>query len=113
MKKKKGATRTVVIAGGLCFKTPSMHSWQTFLWGLLGNMQERLFWTTKWPELCPVLFSIPGGWLVVMPKVEPLSDDDWEKVNRNWGNMVHVPAELKRDSFGVLDGRIVAVDYGS
>jgi predicted GH43/DUF377 family glycosyl hydrolase len=23
-----------------------------------------------------------------------------------------IPAEYKRDSFGVLDGRIVAVDYG-
>lgn len=24
-----------------------------------------------------------------------------------------IPVEIKRDSFGILDGRIVAVDYGS
>ena len=112
---KTGATRIVFLVGSYALKIPSMHSWQTFLWGLLGNMQERLFWTTRWPELCPVLFSLPGGWLVVMSTAQPLTDEEGGEVPEDWcerGEYV-VPAEMKRDSFGVLNGKIVAIDYGS
>jgi hypothetical protein len=43
-------------------------SWKHFLYGLLANMQEAQFSKTSWPELCPVLWSLPGGFLVVMPR---------------------------------------------
>ena len=35
--------------------------WDSLLRGLLSNMQERDFAAERWPELCPVLFSMPGG----------------------------------------------------
>jgi hypothetical protein len=38
--------------------------WEFLLRGLLSNMQEREFAGEDWPELCPVRFSIPGGFLV-------------------------------------------------
>ncbi len=79
-------------------------------------MQEREFSRTGWPELCPVLFSLPGGWLVVMSRARPLTCyefnafDTREFIERSDGV---IPVEQKQDSFGWLDGRIVAVDYGS
>lgn len=110
-----GATRAVLLVGGIAVKVPRMTTWRTFLNGLLANMQERDFARTGWPELCPVLFSIQGGWLVVMRRAKPLTDAEWRTMQPEWperGEYV-VPVELKRDSFGVLNGRIVAIDYGT
>jgi hypothetical protein len=82
-------------------------------------MQERQFARCGWPELCPVLFSLPGGWLVVMRRAQVLTDSEWlqldeaalmELINRD---DYILPVELKSDSFGWLDGRLVAVDYGN
>lgn len=115
----RGVTRFVILTRRYAIKVPRFwwhHTfrWQMFLFGLLGNMQEREFARTKWPELCPVVFSLPGGWLVVMRRAQPLHDDLTDAqydaiVNRP---DYHVPAEHKVDSFGILDGRIVAIDYG-
>ncbi len=110
-----GATRAVLLVGRVAIKAPRMSTWRTFLNGLLANMQEREFARTGWPELCPVVFSVPGGWLLVMRRAEPLSDAEWYTVHPEWGDREEyaVPVEIKRDSFGVLDGRIVAIDYGT
>lgn len=118
--------------------------------GLLSNMQKTRFAAERWPELCPVRFSVAGGFLVVMPRARPLTDSEWQILNyrafvtrgewyveenfdalaSGWrqgdlGQPLHSlvlgnaepdagigPAECKRDSFGVLNGRLVAVDYG-
>lgn len=111
--KKFGTTRTVWLIGKYAFKFPHCYSWKTFLWGLQGNMQERELDTLKHEALCPVLFYIPGGFLVVMPRAEPIPDDYsigdfFEKYKED-----SLPVEKKRDSFGVLNGKIVAVDYGT
>jgi hypothetical protein len=93
---------------------------------------------------------IPGGFLVVMSRAIPFSDDQWKQfdyrafvtrgegwIEDNFNSAAGdwkqgdigqplsplllgngdptdglVPTEYKRDSFGVMDGRIVAVDYG-
>jgi hypothetical protein len=113
-------------------------------------MQERAFSKTGWPELCPVKFYIPGGFLVVMPYARPLTFEEWRAFNYRdfvsrgdselaslfdhyapnwrrdeaWQPLHHlergeaapggglVPALYFRDSFGVFEGRIVAIDYG-
>jgi hypothetical protein len=126
-----GVTRIVILAGPWAFKIARFnYSWPNFLRGLLGNMQERDFWTTKWPELCPVLWASWGGFLNIQKRARPLTDDEWEVFDfdgfadpRDWheerivkgrypeGN--YVPVENKRCSFGVIDNQIVAVDYGS
>jgi hypothetical protein len=114
---KQGITREVFLTRRYAIKIPKLiYGWQKFLCGLLANMQETTFARAGWPELCPVVFSIPGGWLVVMRRAEPLSDAEWsafdapafcEKPD------YMIPAEFKRDSFGMLDGRVVAIDYGN
>lgn len=113
-----GATRTVILVGGLAFKFPSLaYGWRPFLRGLLANMQERDWWHSSANDgLCPIRFSLPGGFLVVMPRCEPVVD-----VAKVYESFVErgshrIPAENKDDSFGWLGGdvgHLVVVDYGN
>lgn len=115
---RQGITREVFLIGRYAIKVPKMiYGWQKFLCGLLANMQEAQFSCAGWPELCPVVFSIPGGWLLVMRRATPLTDEEWQTFDAQKfvdGNGEHrVPAETKRDSFGLYGGKVVAIDYGN
>jgi len=114
---KRGATRLVVLVGRLAIKIPNLAEWRTCLWGLLANMQERTFAATGNARLARVLWSLPGGFLVVMERCRPLDDAEWQALDVDafeWGGDMRVPIENKRDAFGVSkDGRLVAVDFGS
>lgn len=108
-----------------------------FIRGLKSNQQEAKFAKASWSELCPVHWSLPGGILLCMQRAIPLSDSDWD--NFNYSEFVCredspgimgdeqtervarvtcnpalnlVPVERKRDSFGKIGDRVVAVDYG-
>ena len=113
---RSGATRHVLLVGRWAIKIPRVTCWRNFLQGLLANMQEWEFARAGWPELCPVRWSMPGGWMVVMPRAEPLTAAQWSNF-RPYDfcdrPAYMVPAEPKFSSFGVLAGQIVAVDYGS
>lgn len=81
-------------------------------------MQEAQFSKTGWPELCPVSWSLWGGWLVIMKRAEVLSETDFWIHKLRLKMMVNqpdyvVPCEMKHDSFGILDGKFVVVDYGN
>lgn len=106
----------VFLMGRFAFKFPSVFEWRLFLLGLLANMQESLFSKTGWQELCPVVWSFPGGFLVVMRRARVLTDDEFSELDIE-GFVKRpdytVPAEMKSDSFGYLDGRLVVVDYGN
>lgn len=126
---QRGVTRECFLIGTWAVKLPSLYDWRNFLQGVLANMQEREMATLRTPELCPILFSTPGGWLVVMRRARALSDAEWTRFRAQFGPDRHprdpvkpwinpaqdyfVPVEMKRDSFGILDGMIVAVDYGN
>ncbi|MGN6538949.1 MAG: hypothetical protein ACTHKQ_24880 [Mesorhizobium sp.] len=114
-----GSTRTVVLIGAYAIKIPGAWRWprryRSLLNGLLANASERDFGKAGWDGLCPLTFSLPGGWLNVMRRAEPLSRDEWFAFDRDAfidrGDWI-LPVEDKMDSFGKLNGRIVAVDYG-
>jgi hypothetical protein len=136
-----GATRTVILVGRWAVKLPNLrYGWRPFLRGLIANGIEREWWRdTRDPRLCPVLFGVPGGWLLVMPRCEPIGEpDEIEEPTRYAEHVRHleafvaetyrasaIPAEIKADSFGWLGGkdargvsrehlgRLVAVDYGN
>ena len=108
----------MIVGGKYAFKIPRMWSWKTFLTGLLANMQEVEFYLTKWIELCPVAFNLPLGFLVVMVKTNPISDKEWEIIKETSGTFPPgkdyiILVERKRNSFGKLNGKIVAIDYGT
>lgn len=119
MKVKKGACRAVLLTAKYAFKFPRFNSWQGFLWGLLSNRQEAVFSKTKDPRLCPVLFCLPLGFLVVMPRLLEMTQEEFnilgeEKLEAfiNQDEMI-VPAELKASSFGWMDGdQLMAMYYG-
>ena len=107
---KRGVTREVFLVGRWAVKVPSFRCWRLFLTGLLCNMQEREWSRTNDPRLCPVKYSCPGGWWVVMPRCEPITGEQSEQAAAACSDL---PVEPKTCSFGRLpDGRIVAVDYG-
>lgn len=114
-----GISRTVILVGPWAFKFPTLrYGWAKFLAGLLANMQETAFSKPGWPELCPVKLSVPGGFLVVMPRVRVMTDEEFDRfdyVGFVWPphGDYQLPVEAKSDSFGWLDGKPVAIDYGS
>ena len=140
MKLLKGSSRYVFLIGNYAIKIPSLRSYRNFLKGLLHNMQEVQWWfSLKDDRLCPVLFYLPMGFMVVMPKCGEVSNTDWmAKYSEYWklfdntavnyitskatkkldfdkklSESVGIPLiEKKVDSFGWFKGRIVAVDYG-
>lgn len=86
--------------------------------GLLANLQERSFSAAGWPELCPVIWAFPGGWLLIMRRARQLTMKEFDSlIYSEWikgdSNDYIIPVEEKLDSFGMLDGKIVAVDYGN
>ncbi len=109
--KTNGVTRLVILTKRYAIKVPNfLNGWRMFLTGLLCNMHEKMWSDTKWPELCPIVFAVWGGWFVIMKKARPLTDEEWDSLDCDKFSLT--PVESKRCSFGVLDGKIVAVDYG-
>jgi hypothetical protein len=112
----RGSSRIAIILWGIyVLKIPNISSYRLFLSGILANLQEKTFSSAKWIELCPVVFAGNSGLCLLMPYARPLTDDEWESFDYqtfvNQEDYV-VPAENKRDSFGIFYGRVVAVDYG-
>lgn len=119
----QGVTREVFLIGDYAFKIPKLrYGWGNFLQGLLCNRQECLWWISipAWP-FCPIVFSIPGGWLVVMRRARVLTDGEYDRLfgecgpeRRKYDEIEFViPVEHKSSSFGWIDEQIVIIDYGS
>lgn len=111
---RHGVTRIVILVGPWAIKIPNFFRWEMFLHGLLCNRNEAIWASTGWPEFCPIVFSVPGGFLNVMKRVQPFRGtvpDGWFQrfVDKP---KYRVPMEQKDNSFGFLDGRLVAIDYG-
>lgn len=106
-----GVSRFVITVGCIVLKFPNFLSWRRFLLGLLANITELTWSRTADPRLCPILFSLPGGFLNVMPWCTPLEYEG--RVDRYYvDHYDELPVENKSDSFGYYRNRLVAVDYG-
>jgi len=112
MKWKRGITREVFVFKTVVIKTPSIRSWKCFLRGLLINMSEAAWGKAWFPELAPVRFSLPGGWLLIMDRVgvlpRVLAPEELNILKNS-----PIPLLNNSHNFGHLpDGRLVAIDYG-
>ena len=117
---KKGTTRIVFLIGKYAIKFPywrlfKPRAYRNFLNGILGNLSEVEFGTCNAPELAPVLFYVWGGFMVVMPRTTPLTREEWESFDfdKHFKLFHSDLSERKPDSFGKLNNKIVAVDYGN
>lgn len=121
MRIARGATRTVFVFSKYVVKVPRLKNRKSFFaalyQGLLSNLQERYWSKFNYPQLCPIVFSDIFGLFIVMPYCEPidevLSDPEFQKfikINDSWGT---VPAENVLENFGLLNGRLVIIDYGT
>lgn len=111
-----GTTRTVFLVWNWAVKVPSFTEWRLFLLGLLANMQERRFSDMGRPEMCPVLWSLPGGWISIMRRARPMTRMEFFQFDtEEWVKREDymVPVEHKMSSFGWLGDQVVAVDYGN
>lgn len=111
-----GITRTVFLTKRYAFKLPCCrYGWKMFLQGLLANMQERVWGRSGYDGICPVIWADRFGFLVVQPRVEVLdmamSEDEY--IMFCYRQDYIIPAENKSDSFGYLNGKLVAIDYGN
>ena len=111
-----GVTRFVFLTKNYAIKIPSLHSWKQFLLGLLANMQEEEVSSMGNDRLCPVLFSCLG-FVVVMPRCEALSpnycQDYIAKVFYGSDDPSLRRLETKLENYGLLEGKLVCIDYGS
>lgn len=120
----KGATRTVILTKKYAIKFPftfyPCHGyrgfWYRLLRGLLANIQEREFSGYKIHGITmnDVVFYICGGILIVSPRADKIDTDTFIMLQRKKriGCFPDI-VECKRDSFGIINGKIVAIDYGS
>lgn len=106
---RHGTFRLVLLAGRLAIKMPRLWPWRCLLHGLLSNMNERL-----WKDyednrrLCPVLWCVWGGWLLVMRRAESLPAD----TEIDWSMFDGLPCDRKLENVGLFEGRRVLLDYG-
>ncbi len=106
---KSGVTRDVLLIGRYAFKFPSFQSWRQFLMGLIANQHEKM-WAKSDKRLCPIHTYVPGGFLNVMLRAEPIKEGYGEEIDKMKADLL--PVERKYSSFGLLNGQLVAVDYG-
>lgn len=110
----RGSTRWVVLTRWLAFKLPRLGSR-----GRACNLWELNTWRVDavrfagWREvLCPVLWGDPWGWLLVMPRTAPVTEEALQQGVWERDFDPSLPTEHKVADWGVLsDGRVVAHDY--
>jgi hypothetical protein len=120
---KIGATRIVILFSKVAVKIPTFKNWEMFLYGLLGNIQERRF-RKMYPKeteraLPPVLFSLPGGFLVIQKRVRPVRHKGFfflalaEVIATSSLDAEFWKNDPKMENFGYLENRLVKVDIGT
>lgn len=118
MEIKGGTTRKVLLIGNYAIKFPRVwhkfkgHRWKLFLRGILANIDEHFWWKCAYKKeyLCPVIWKSPLGLILVMKRADPISEEVYDK--QAFAVMFeNLPLDNKRDNFGIIDNKIVLVDY--
>jgi hypothetical protein len=137
-----GTARCVRLTEKLAIKTPYiffdriktfwfLNIFRRFWLGLMSNREEVRRYRERGHlefngiRFCPVK-SYLWGLITVMPKVEPLPLETWNPDDHSFqefrkvvpiieagGSLMGFEADnIKHDSYGLLDGKIVMIDYG-
>lgn len=107
VKVRSGQTRTVLLIGRWAIKVPRLaNGWRFFLMGMLANANERR-WSGFDDRLCPVLWCAPMGLMLCMRRAEPWPDGEPLPEMKSLPFLDH-----QTSNFGLLDGKVVSIDYG-
>lgn len=116
---RTGCTRLVLELKTVVVKFPNFtYSWEHFIHGILANIRESRGWRYSKHNkkiralICPVLFTSWLSLILVMKRVKVLSDEEYLKADIS-KHQEFFPGDDKSDSYGLLDGRVVKIDYGS
>ena len=87
------------------------YCFEWFIKGFKGNIQEvKLSKTNKY--LCPIIFSFPFGLFLIMKKARQLSDSCFDIDLPCFMKKYNITtAENKMESFGLLNNKLVCIDY--
>ena len=103
----------VFFLGRVSIKLPRLARYSP---GMQCNAWEREMWRKWrplfpcWTNLCPILFADPLGLVVIMRRgQQPVSP---EAVRAAIDTYPSITAELKPEDWGLVDGKVVALDYG-
>ena len=120
MQIRNGSTRTVFLTRNYAVKIPTLLF--TGLWnrGRIANLHERRL-SGIHKDLCPVVWGDPFGLILVMPKVGEISSSiDWLDMRQSFEFRYKndpmcdfLLRDFKPSNWGVLNGRLVKIDYGN
>lgn len=117
---RQGCTRIVFLTKKYAFKIPTITTWEGFVLGLLGNMNER-----RWKDspqdwfICPLLYSNRFGLLNIMPRCSPVKHRGLYLTElKRICVLSPLPddfymSDAKPQNYGTYKGRMVKLDYGS
>lgn len=109
-----GTTRITILIGNFAVKIPNIRSYRLFLCGLLNNLSESLLsrhnnlYEEYGLQLCPVIFSLPGGFMNIMPRAEVCTNIPHVARYQDLPDCI----ERKPDSFGYVKNKLMVIDYG-
>lgn len=125
----RGICRCVILTKRWAVKVPTTRPYgrrgdRLTYWcrGVQANLSERQW--SAWPGVCPVKWAFLGGIVQVYPRAEPVDRDEWEPglhTDDIEGLLVKYRAvapglpfgDHKPENLGMLDGRVVWLDYDS
>jgi hypothetical protein len=124
MEWKYGTTRRVLLTCGLAIKFPATNSWRNFLYGIIANGNEYRFSSMDCDLLAKVVWRSWLDLIIVMKKAEVKSYSDADRFEfldgflakaekSEHSEMIFNIVEHKICSVGLIDGKLVAIDYGS
>jgi hypothetical protein len=106
-----GYSRTVLLTDEFAFKFPSIKSWERFKCGVGSNRSEAKRSRIFYDVVAPTLYSNYFGLLNIQPCCEVMPDDLIINNDRLERLLEAVGFDNKLDSFGILNGNVVAIDY--
>jgi len=119
MKIKIGATRKVFIFKNFVMKMPNTISFPYYLYGILGNYQEKIRQKEHF-DLAKVLWCSPFYIFLIMEKANPIIDMDEasfvRKIKEKYKNddlRDFMLLDLKIDNWGYIGDHLVKIDYAN
>lgn len=117
MKIRNGSSRKVLLLGKFAFKFAYGNNKFYFKQGMLANKQETYYSKLDKERFAKVYLSFPFGLLNICQRADELTKEQFasfifEDFSAIYFSIYDI-VEFKRDSFGIVNGKIVAIDYGS